>query len=348
MAAEYREHLNEMIITRTPVRISFGGGGTDMPGFYEKHGGAVVSTTINKYFYTFHSPSVDEKIQIISSDFQSLLTVEDFYSLKFGEGFDIPSAVIKHYRVYQGFDLFMASEIPPGSGLGSSGAVTVNMVRLCSLLKNENLTKRQVSEDAYFIQREILNLPIGKQDEYAAAYGGLNFIEFSSNNVSVTPVSVNPEIKAKLERNLLLFFTGRTREATTILDSQEKAAKGNDASVIKAMTRVKDIAFHIKKALEEGELEQFGKLLDEAWNYKKEMSSGITNEFLEYIYDIALQQGALGGKITGAGGGGYFMFYCEEDKQSDLRRALEKEGMKFLDFKFSEKGVTVLNNGNGM
>lgn len=337
-----------MIITRTPVRISFGGGGTDMPGFYEKHGGAVVSTTINKYFYTFHSPRDDEKIQIISSDFQSLLTVEDFYSLKFGEGFDIPSAVIKHYRVYQGFDLFMASEIPPGSGLGSSGAVTVNMVRLCSLLKNENLTKRQVSEDAYFIQREILNLPIGKQDEYAAAYGGLNLIELSEKKISVSPIQIDPEVKSCLEKNLLLFFTGRTRQASIILQQQEDAIKGNNTSIIEAMTMVKDNAYHIKDALEEGDLDRFGRLLDEAWKCKKQMNPEITNENLDRIYEIAMENGALGGKITGAGGGGYFMFYCEEDKQDNLRSALEAEKLSFLDFNFSDKGVTILNNGNTM
>ncbi len=335
-----------MIITRSPVRISFGGGGTDLPGFYERHGGAVVSTTINKYFYTFQNPRDDEKIQIISSDFQSLLTVEDFYSLKFGEGFDIPSAVIKHYRIYHGFDLFMASEIPPGSGLGSSGAVTVNMVNLCSTLKKENLTQRQIAEDAYFIQREILNLPIGKQDEYAAAYGGLNFMEFSGNKVSVSPISIEREVKARLEKNLLLFFTGRTREATTILQKQDDSTKRDESSIITAMSRVKDNAYDIKRALELGDLELFGKLLDEAWRYKKEMSTGITSSFLDHVYDIARKHGALGGKITGAGGGGYFLFYCKEERREELRKVMEDEKLKFLDFKFSEKGVSVLNNGN--
>ena len=285
---------------------------------------------------------------MISSDFQSLLAVDDFYSLKFGEGFDIPSAVIKHFRMYHGFDLFTASEIPPGSGLGSSGAVTVNMVRLCSQLKNETLTQHQLAEDAYFIQREILNLPIGKQDEYAAAYGGLNLIEFSEKDVSVIPISIDSEVKRCLEKNLLLFFTGRTRQASTILQRQEKSIKSNDNLVIEAMIKVKENAYQIKEALEAGDLECFGKLLDKAWNYKKKMSPGITNKFLEKIYDLAIQNGALGGKITGAGGGGYFMFYCKEDRQNNLRRALENEKLRFLDFKFSDKGATILNNGNSL
>ena len=337
-----------MIITRTPVRISFGGGGTDIPGFYEEHGGAVVSITINKYFYSFYNPRDDEKIQMISSDFQSLLSVDDFYSLKFGEGFDIPSAVIKHFRLYHGFDLFTASEIPPGSGLGSSGAVTVNMVRLCSKLKNETMTQRQIAEDAFFIQRQILNLPIGKQDEYAAAYGGLNFIEFSEKEVSVNPIQIDPDTKKSLEKNLLLFFTKKTRQASTILQRQEDSIKGKDTSIIEAMIEVKNNAYHIKEALEVGDLKRFGSLLDQAWNSKKKMSPEISNDYLDRIYEIARQNGALGGKIAGAGGGGYFMFYCEEEKQENLKNAMASEKLAFLDFNFSDKGVTILNNGNSV
>jgi D-glycero-alpha-D-manno-heptose-7-phosphate kinase len=337
-----------MIITRTPVRISFGGGGTDIPGFYEEHGGAVVSITINKYFYSFYNPRDDEKIQMISSDFQSLLSVDDFYSLKFGEGFDIPSAVIKHFRLYHGFDLFTASEIPPGSGLGSSGAVTVNMVRLCSKLKNETMTQRQIAEDAFFIQRQILNLPIGKQDEYAAAYGGLNFIEFSEKEVSVNPIQIDPDTKKSLEKNLLLFFTKKTRQASTILQRQEDSIKGKDTSIIEAMIEVKNNAYHIKEALEVGDLKRFGSLLDQAWNSKKKMSPEISNDYLDRIYEIASQNGALGGKIAGAGGGGYFMFYCEEEKQENLKNAMASEKLAFLDFNFSDKGVTILNNGNAV
>ena len=337
-----------MIITRTPVRISFGGGGTDIPGFYEEHGGAVVSITINKYFYSFYNPRDDEKIQMISSDFQSLLSVDDFYSLKFGEGFDIPSAVIKHFRLYHGFDLFTASEIPPGSGLGSSGAVTVNMVRLCSKLKNETMTQRQIAEDAFFIQRQILNLPIGKQDEYAAAYGGLNFIEFSEKEVSVNPIQIDPDTKKSLEKNLLLFFTKKTRQASTILQRQEDSIKGKDTSIIEAMIEVKNNAYHINEALEVGDLKRFGSLLDQAWNFKKKMSPEISNDYLDRIYEIASQNGALGGKIAGAGGGGYFMFYCEEEKQENLKNAMASEKLAFLDFNFSDKGVTILNNGNAV
>ena len=210
------------------------------------------------------------------------------------------------------------------------------------------MTQRQIAEDAFFIQRQILNLPIGKQDEYAAAYGGLNFIEFSEKEVSVNPIQIDPDTKKSLEKNLLLFFTKKTRQASTILQRQEDSIKGKDTSIIEAMIEVKNNAYHIKEALEVGDLKRFGSLLDQAWNSKKKMSPEISNDYLDRIYEIASQNGALGGKIAGAGGGGYFMFYCEEEKQENLKNAMASEKLAFLDFNFSDKGVTILNNGNAV
>ncbi|MBI2909947.1 MAG: GHMP kinase [Chloroflexi bacterium] len=332
-----------MIIARGPVRISLAGGGTDMPAYYEKHGGAVISATINKHFYAFYEPRDDSAIQIISSDFRTVLSVDDFYSLKFGEGFDIPSAVIKHYRIYQGSDLFMASEVPPGSGLGSSGAVTVTMVCLCAHIKNEKMTRRQIAEDAYFVQKEILNLPIGKQDEYASAYGGLNLIEFRKEGVSVHPLKIAEDTRKRLEKNCLLFFTGRTREASAILRQQDESARRDDSQVVEAMNRLKEAAYLVKAVLEEGDLDRFGELLRESWEQKKRMSKDISNETLDSLYELARANGALGGKLTGAGGGGFFLFYCQEENHQRLKDALAVHGVKPLDFKFESKGVTILN-----
>ena len=329
-----------MFIFRSPVRISFSGGGTDMEVFYNTHGGAVLNATINKYFYSFYNQREDKVIQIISSDFQTALNVEDFYQLQFGEGFDIPVAVIRHFRINSGFDIFMASEVPPGSGLGSSGAVTVNLIKLCSSLKKENLSKKEIAEEAYFIQRNILKLPIGKQDEYASAFGGINFIEFDKNGVSVTPFK-NEEIMEKLQKRLLLFFTGKTRKASEILSKQEEGAK-NNSNVVEAMKKVKENCFSMKKALERGKLEEFGSLLDEAWKYKKKMCDTITNETIDELYETAKKNGALGGKLTGAGSGGYLMFFCEEKQHDKLINALTSKGLKLLDFKFDTQGVTQL------
>lgn len=332
-----------MIIARGPVRVSLAGGGTDMPAYYEKHGGAVISASINKYFYAFFEPREDKSIQIISSDFRTAHAVEDFYSLKFGEGFDIPSAVIKHFRIYQGFDLFMASEVPPGSGLGSSGAVAVTMICLCARLRAEPMSKRQIAEDAYFVQKEILDLPIGKQDEYASAFGGLNLVEFRSEGVTVEPLKLREETRSRLERNCLLFFTGRTREASTILREQDDSARREDPEVTGAMDRLKETAYAVKAALEAGDLHRFGELLDESWQHKKRMSREISNEALDAVYLVAKRNGALGGKLTGAGGGGYFLFYCEEEDQRKLKEALMGHGLKPLDFRFETGGACILN-----
>jgi D-glycero-alpha-D-manno-heptose-7-phosphate kinase len=336
--------LGKMIITRSSVRISFGGGGTDMPTFFETYGGAVVSTAINKYFYTVFTPRSDNKVQLISSNFQSTLNLDYFYSMRLGEGFDIPCSVFKQYDVKCGFDLFMASEIPPGSGLGSSGAVTVNLVCLCSKLKELNLSTKQIAEDAYYIQREKLSLPIGKQDEYASAFGGLNFIEFESGEVRVTRLEIKPSVRHALEKNLMLFFTGKTRAASDILKHQDEGARVKQSRVIDAMLSVKNNAYCMRAAIESGDLDKFGILLHEAWTAKKQMNSNISNTHLDQIYDLARDNGAQGGKLTGAGGGGFFMFYCENGNRAKLREIMEKEGLREIDFCFEDNGVSIFNH----
>lgn len=334
-----------MIITRSPVRISFAGGGTDMPLYYENHGGgAVVSAAINKYVYTVYKEHDDQRIQLISSDFQAAYNVEDFYSLQFGEGFDIPTAVLKHFRVNKGFELFMASEVPPGTGLGSSGAVAVNMVKLCSTIKNEKMTRRDISEDAYFVQREILKLPIGKQDEYASSYGGLNFITFEKGKVNVYPLNLRKEAIDKLQGNLLLFYTGRTRAASDILHKQEEATRNNNKKALNAMKALCEYAYKTKDLLEAEKFDDFGLLLDKTWRHKKEMSENISNPTIDGIYQEAKENGALGGKLTGAGGGGYMLFYCPEERQQGLTTALEKINIKRVYIKFDMEGVRIIHN----
>ncbi|MBI5779281.1 MAG: GHMP kinase [Planctomycetes bacterium] len=334
-----------MIITKAPVRISFAGGGTDMDAFYLKHGGAVVSTTINKYFYSVFNLREDGKIQMISSDLQSTLTVDDFYNLKFGEGFDIPNAVMKHFDIQAGFDLFMASEVPPGSGLGSSGAVAVNMTQLCAAFLNKKIDKQQIAEQAYYVQKEILKMPIGKQDEYASSFGGFNLFEFSKDGVKVEPLSIKPAIKDRLEKGLFLVFTGQTRAAAVILSQQDAQAKAENPKVIESMTAIKANAYKMKELLVKGDLDQFGLLLNKGWSDKKKMNANISNEHLEKIYALALEHGALGGKLTGAGGSGYFLFYCAQGREKEFQNAMKHGGLRILDFKFDTKGVTTVIGG---
>jgi D-glycero-alpha-D-manno-heptose-7-phosphate kinase len=332
------------LISRSPVRISFGGGGTDLASYYEKYGGVVVSASINKYIYTILEMRLDDRIQIISSDLQLNQTVSDAYHLKYGEGLDIPVAVLKHFNVQRGLNIFMASEIPPGTGLGSSGAVTVNMINTINQLERLKLDKKEMAELAYKIEFHDLGMPIGKQDEYASAFGGINFIKFNKDGTTkVEPLKIPREVRLRLETDVMLFFTGRTRESSKILKSQDRSTKDQSGTVIDSLHAIKQVAFDVKKAIESGDLVEFGRLLDHSWQTKKNLALGITNPRIDKLMDIAKKNGALGGKLTGAGGGGYMMLFCEKANQKPLTKALVAEGLSPLDFHFDKKGASIIN-----
>ena len=330
------------LVGRAPVRISFGGGGTDLASYYEKYGGVVVSAAIDKYFYTILELRQDNRIQIISADLQLNHTVKDCYSLKYGEGLDIPVAVLKHLHVQRGLNLLMASEVPPGTGLGSSGAVTVNIINTINHLEHMKMSKQDLAEMAYDIEYNKLHLPIGKQDEYASAFGGLNFITFEKNETIVEPLHVPKEVRMRMEDDIMLFFTGRTRQSSKILKSQDSSTKDESGEVVERLHEIKDIAFKVKKAIEIGDLTEMGHLLDMSWQNKKKLAKGISNPRINKIYDLAKKNGAVGGKLTGAGGGGYMMLFCHKKYQPAVRKAMEKEGLSLLDFKFDHKGAKTM------
>jgi len=326
------------------VRISFGGGGTDLASYYEKYGGVVVSAAINKYVYTILEMRLDDRIQIISSDLQLNQTVSDAYHLKYGEGLDIPVAVLKHFNMQRGLNIFMASEIPPGTGLGSSGAVTVNMINTINHLERLKLGKKEMAELAYKIEFHDLGMPIGKQDEYASALGGINFIRFNRNGTAeVEPLKIPREVKLRLENDVMLFFTGRTRESSKILRSQDKSTREKAGTVVDSLHAIKQVAYDVKKAIESGDLVEFGRLLDHSWQTKKNLAQGITNPRIDKLMGIAKKNGALGGKLTGAGGGGYMMLFCEKANQRKVTKALAAEGLSPLDFHFDKKGASIIN-----
>ncbi len=332
------------LISRSPVRISFGGGGTDLASYYQKYGGVVVSASINKYIYTILEMRLDDRIQIISSDLQLNQTVSDAYHLKYGEGLDIPVAVLKHFNVQRGLNIFMASEIPPGTGLGSSGAVTVNTINTINQLERLKLGKKEMAELAYKIEFHDLGMPIGKQDEYASAFGGINFIKFNKNGTTeVEPLKIPREVRLRLETDVMLFFTGRTRESSKILRSQDKSTKDKTGKVVDSLHAIKQVAYDVKKAIESGDLVEFGRLLGHSWQTKKNLAQGITNPRIDRLMDIAKKNGALGGKLTGAGGGGYMMLFCEKANQRPLTKALVAEGLSPLDFHFDKKGASIIN-----
>jgi D-glycero-alpha-D-manno-heptose-7-phosphate kinase len=252
--------------------------------------------------------------------------------------------VLKHFNVQRGLNLFMASEIPPGTGLGSSGAVTVNIINIINELERLKLSKEEIAELAYSIEYNELSMPIGKQDEYAAAFGGVNFMQFNKDGtVDVEPLNIAREVRVRMEDDIMLFFTGRTRESSKILKSQDKSGREDSGKVVDALHRIKEIAFDVKKALEIGDLNEFGRLLDISWQSKKNLAKGISNPTIDKIYELAKKNGALGGKLTGAGGGGYFMVYCDRPHQKAVTRAMVKQGLSPLDYHFDKKGATIIN-----
>jgi D-glycero-alpha-D-manno-heptose-7-phosphate kinase len=333
-----------MLIARAPVRISFAGGGTDLPAYYVRHGGAVVSTTLDKYFYVFLNVSGDDTIQITSSDYRTFYRHDGDLPLMFDGDLSLPRAILNHFGLTRGIAMFLASEVPPGTGLGSSSSVAVAIIKAVTTAKGLFLSKQQIAELACQIEIEKLGTPIGKQDQYAAAFGDLNLIQFSSDGVSVEPLKVSPETRRALESNIMLFFTGGTRQASTILTEQKKSSEQADRQVIAALDAVKAMAFEAKECLEHGDVSAFGQLLDAGWQQKKKFAGGISNARIDACYELALANGALGGKLAGAGGGGFLMIFSEPAVQPAITSVLESQGLKRMDFRFETEGARVLVN----
>ncbi len=294
-----------MLIARAPMRISFGGGGTDLEAYYAKYGGLVISTAINKYFYAIVTSDESDDLQVISADYRSLFRHSPYNDLFWNGDLALPKAVLHHFGIRRGINLFVASEVPPGTGLGSSSAAAVTMVRAISTLVEQPMTKQQVAELASHIEINKMEMPIGKQDQYAAAFGGLNKITFSSEGVTVEPIKVAADVKQALEQRLMLFFTGSSRESTSILKHQRKSTQEQDESVLQALHHIKQVAVDVQKCLENGDLDEFARLLHYSWQEKRRLAPGLSTGFIDECYTLALEHGAAGGKITGAGGGGF-------------------------------------------
>ena len=335
-----------MLIGRSPVRISFAGGGTDLPAYYEQFGGAVLSVAINKYFYTILGKRNDGRIQIISSDLRVFETWRDIAAMNIeGSDLEIPVAILKEFGRDISVDLFLASEIPPGTGLGSSASVCVNLLKTLSTYLQQPLSKYDLAEQAFDIARHILKRHVGKQDEYAAAFGGLNFISFQRDGkTQVEALDLSPQLLHDLQQNLMLFFTGATHHSWTILEEQENSTRTHKGVAVEALHEIRSVAEQTRKALEKGDLAGFGSLLDEAWQAKKRVSNRISNSRIDQLYQVARQAGALGGKITGAGGGGFLLLYGESACQDAVRQAMAAQGVQEMVFAFDFQGAQVIVN----
>jgi D-glycero-alpha-D-manno-heptose-7-phosphate kinase len=333
-----------MLIARAPMRISFGGGGTDLEAYYAKYGGFVVSTSINKYFYAVITTDESDDLQVISADYRSLFRHSPYNDLFWDGDLALPKAILHHFGIRRGINLFVASEVPPGTGLGSSSASAVTMVRAISTLMEQPMTKQQVAELASYIEITKMGMPIGKQDQYASAFGGLNKITFSPQGVTVEPLNIAPDVRQTLEHRLMLFFTGSSRESTSILKHQRKSTEDQDESVLQALHNIKQVAFDVQACLERGDLDEFARVLDYSWQEKRRLAPGLSTGFIDECYHLALQYGASAGKITGAGGGGFLLLYCREHAQDAVTGALEDRGLKRMNFHFDHQGATVVLN----
>ena len=333
-----------MLIARAPVRISLAGGGTDLPAYYEQFGGVVLNCTINKYFYVFLNVAEADILQITSSDYRTFYRHDEQAGLLWDGDLRLPRAILSHFGVKRGLSMFLASEIPPGTGLGSSSTVAVAIVKAISTALGLYFDPSELAKVACYIELEKLGEPIGKQDQYAAAFGGLNWIEFNAHGVRVEPLSIPLQIRCRLERNLLLFFTGSSRSASRILEKQGESSRQQDRKVLEALHTVRAMAYEARDALERSDLRALGELLHENWVQKKQFANGVSNRAIDEAYELARSAGAVGGKITGAGGGGFLLLYCEPADQEGVTQALEAKGLKRMDFRFEYSGARVLMN----
>jgi D-glycero-alpha-D-manno-heptose-7-phosphate kinase len=325
-----------MIITRTPFRMTLGGGGTDLPSFYQQHGGYVLAVAIDKYmFLNVNTPIVDDKIRVRYTSSEMVDHVDEVKHT-------LAREALRHFGVTSGIEIVSIADIPAGTGLGSSSSYLVGLLNAMHTLLHDQATPQKLAEEACQIELEVLKKPIGKQDQYMAAFGGLTSLDIKKDGrVSVTRLELDVDLLEGLEHNLLMFFTNEMRDATSILRKQDEATRTKDRVVVQSLREIKDIGLEISDAISTGDLRRFGELLDAHWQSKKRLAEGISNPQIDAWYELAKRNGAIGGKISGAGGGGFLMLYCEDDK-ARLRQVMRGAGLRELKFRFDFEGSKVV------
>lgn len=324
-----------MIVTRSPLRISLGGGGTDLPSYYREHGGFLIAGAIDKYVYiTIHDIFVNQLI------------------LKYSKMEHVTSfAMIEHPIVREALhlagitdiamEITSMADIPAGTGLGSSGSFTTALLRALYAHKKQPITAHELAELACYIEINRLKDPVGKQDQFIASYGGITCFEFNKDDtVKVTPLLISKETLYNLEDNLIMVFTGFSRSASSILKDQDSKTKQHDDEMIKNLHYVKDLGYRSRDALLGGNLQQFGELMHEHWLHKRKRSQGMSNPKIDEWYQLAMENGAIGGKLIGAGGGGFLLFYTEHKRK--LRQALCDKGLREVRMRFDFEGTKVV------
>ena len=324
---------------RAPLRLSFCGGGTDVSPYPEEHGGCVLSATINHYAYASLRPRRDSRLTLASLDYDMIAKYEHPRRMKFDGRLDLLKAAVRALKVKRGADLWVHSDAPPGSGLGSSSTLVVAMIGVLREWLGRSMESYEVAELAYRIERVDMKLAGGRQDQYAASFGGFNFIEFGSDQTVVTPLRIRRDVLQEMEYRLLLCYMGQTRQSAKIIDRQTASYRSGKKSVVQALDRLKKETLEMKKAHLLGDVDGIGELLHEAWENKKKLDSGISTSHVDRLYQVARKEGAIGGKMPGAGGGGYFLFLTRFDRKHRVAAALEKNGGQVVPFQFESRGL---------
>ncbi len=324
-----------MIITRSPLRISLGGGGTDLPSYYEEHGGFLVAAAIDQHVYINVHRRFEEGFVLKYSRLEEVPSVDEIQHPIIREALKLVGVTERNLEISS------MADIPAGTGLGSSGSFTTALLKALHTMRKNIVRPAELAAQACQIELEKLHEPIGKQDQYIAAVGGITSFHFlPSGKVEVLPVELDEETLFNLQDNLLLFFTGYTRSASKILKEQNDKTKSLDKSMVENLHFVKELGVQSKEALETGNLRDFARLMDVHWQRKKERSGGMSNAQINGWYDFAMANGALGGKLIGAGGGGFLMFYTEQSTR--LRRALREQGLREVRFRFDFEGTKIV------
>lgn len=331
-----------MITVRAPFRLPLGGGGTDLPSYYYKYGGSLVTSAINKYmFVNINEPALVNKIKVNYTKVE-MVDIDKIDDLKH----EIVRETLKYLKIKNPIEIgSMADLSAHGTGMGSSSSYTVALLLGLNTMLRKFISVQELAEEACKIEIDLIGKPIGKQDQYAAAFGGIINLDIdTSGNVKVTPLNLEHEVIVELENRLMMFYTNVDRDANKILAEQSEKAKIDENIVINSMHKIKDIGYFVKESLLKGDIDNFGNLLNEHWITKKEISKQMSSSNIDKWYDIGLKNGALGGKIMGAGGGGFLLFCIKNGDRKKLKIAMEQEGLKYMDFKFSFEGAKVMIN----
>lgn len=328
-----------MIITRAPLRIPLGGGGTDLPSYYSQYGGFILSVGIDKYIYIcLNRPAADNLLRVKYSRYEQVDSVDKIQH-------DLVRPTLRLLGITKKVEIVSIGDVPDGTGMGSSSAYLVSLLTALYELKREHIPMQALAEQAFYIEHDLAGHPVGKQDHYMAAFGGFTCLDIQRDGkVIVSPLSISLDTVERLRNGLLLFYTGTNRSSREILQAQKDDTQSGNNQVVESLHQTKEIGLRIKNVLEQGDTDRFGLLMDEHWQNKKRRSGKISNPQIDGWYELAKSKGALGGKVMGAGGGGFLLLYCPTEAKPTIRKTLTAEGLCETPFNFDLSGAKTLFN----